>query len=228
MNRSTSEIAARVPVVVGALCWLASFLFSGAALAQVSPATCGNPFKNHFGPWDYRTARRADIEIVEKAHFTPGVESLTKPATTTYGKMASDVSYTLHVFPNHHRALISMIRLGERYNADQPPGASYIVECYLDRATRFRPDDTVVLTLYAQYLGKNKRKDEAIAKLGMALHYADDKPITHYSIGAAFLELGEYDRALVEAHKAKELGIPWMELEDALKAAGRWKEPEKH
>lgn len=226
MIRSNSGRMMRCRVAADALVWLTSLLFCSTALAQVSPAICGNPFENHFGPWDYRTARRADIEIVEKAHFTPGVESMTVPKNTMRRDMAQDVSYTLKVFPNHHRALLTMVRLGEKYG-DPPPGTRGMsIDCYFDRAIRFRPDDNVARSLYAQFLGKNNRKDEAMKHLEFALKQAEDKPISQYTIGTVFLELGEFDRALLQAHKAREMGVEWPELEQALKAAGRWKEPE--
>jgi tetratricopeptide (TPR) repeat protein len=213
--------------IVAALPVAIALLQGGSALAQVAaPNACGDPFHNHFGPWDYRAAPPKDLKIVEDYHFTPGVESLTRPATTTYAAMAGDVGYTLHVFPNHHRALLAMTRLGERHKSDKPPGASFTIDCYFDRATRFAPDDTVV-RLYAQYLGKHNRKDDAIRQLEFAIQKAGDNPISHYSIGTVFLELGEFDRALMQAHKAKAMGLQWRELEEALKKSGHWKEPEK-
>jgi hypothetical protein len=36
-----------------------------------------------------------------------------------------------------------------------------------------------------------------------------------------------YDRALIQAHKASELGFPGPDLQDELKAAGKWKDPEQ-
>jgi hypothetical protein len=43
---------------------------------------CGNPFVNHFGPFDYRIAPVADRELVERFHFTPETEQL-KPGSGT-------------------------------------------------------------------------------------------------------------------------------------------------
>ncbi len=226
-SRST-EYAAGFQAILAALPVAMALLHGGSALAQTTALNaCGDPFHNHFGPWDYRTAKRENLQIVEKFHFTPGVESLTRPASTTYAAMAGDVGYTLYVFPNHHRALLTMTRLGERHKSDKPPGASFTIDCYFDRATRFRPGDTVVRGIYAQYLGKQKRKNDAMRQLEFAIQNAGDNPVSHYSIGTVFLELGEFERALLQAHKANAMGLQWRELEDALKKAGHWKEPEK-
>ena len=113
------RLAAALPVWA-VLCWPA------AVSAQDGP--CGNPFRNHFGPYDYRSASADTKALVEKVHFTPGVEAMTRPSTTTYARMAGDVAYTLHVVPNHPRALLTMMRLGERFKTDQADGAAFAVE----------------------------------------------------------------------------------------------------
>lgn len=225
-------IAASARNAVAALPMIAALLCGPAAQAQAqeesqaeSTHPCGDPFHNHFGPFDYRSAARADVHIVEQYHFTPGVESLTRPASTTFAAMAGDVAYTLHVFPNHHRALLAMMRLGERHKSDQPPGAKFSVECYFDRAVRFRPDDTAARSLYAVYLGKRNRKADAMRQLEAALQQAGDNPIPHYTIGTVYLDLKEFDRALAQAHKARVLGLQRPELEEALRRTGHWKEP---
>ena len=42
---------------------------------------CG-PLRNHFGPFDYRTASPEQRRLVEGTHFTPKVESLAGGNTT--------------------------------------------------------------------------------------------------------------------------------------------------
>lgn len=139
-------------------------------------------------------------------------------------EMAKDVAYTLIVFPNHHRALLTMEQLSEKYKADPPPGTKLPVECYYDRAVRYQPNDTVARSLYAQFLGKRNRKQEAIAQLDIALTHAKDNPVSHYNIGLLFLDLGEHERALEQARRAIDLGNPQTGLKDRLQAAGRWTE----
>lgn len=196
------------------------------ALAQGNDGSpCGNPFVNHFGPWDYRTASKHDKGLVEGAHFTPGVESLTKPSKTMYSTMAQDVAYTLHVFPNHPRALNAMMRLGERHKMDIPPGATYTVECYFERAVKYQPNDTVVRALFAVFLGKKKKIAEAARQLEIATEFAKDNPITHFNIGLVYFDIGNYEQALAAAHRARAGGYMRPELEERLKSVGKWVEP---
>lgn len=210
------------------LALLAALLLPPAAAQAQAGAisSCGNPFRNHYGPFDYRKAGQEKKRMVEGAHFTPGVESMTKPSKTTFREMAGDVAYTLHVFPNHHRALITMTRLGERYKTAQAPGAPYTVDCYYQRAVTFTPDDTVVRALYAQFLAKNNQRDMALQQLAVGVHHAGDSPISHFNLGLVYFDLGEYGPAQAQAKRARALGMPRMELIDRLKTAGRWTEDE--
>ncbi|MBL8349610.1 MAG: tetratricopeptide repeat protein [Burkholderiaceae bacterium] len=202
------------------------FALQGQSIAQsTSDSACGNPFRNHFGPWDYRVASQHDKQLVETAHFTPGIESLTRPVNSTLHNIAGDISYTLAVFPNHHRALISMVRLGERHKSDQPPSSTYTIDCYFRRATTFVPDDTVVRALYALYLAKKGQQAAAVQQLKTAEGFAKDNPLSNYNLGLVYFEIGEFESALVQAHKAIALGYGRTELADKLKAANKWAEP---
>jgi hypothetical protein len=197
-----------------------------AALAQTGPQICGNPFQNHYGPFDYRTASRETRKLVEDFHFTVGVETLTRPKSTTFRNMAQDVQYVLNVFPNHHRALITMEKLVERWKVDPAPGATLPVECYFDRAIRFRPDDTVARALYAQFLSRRGRAEQATLQLEQAVEHAKDNALSHYNIGLVFFEIGRHEQALAQAHRALAMGYPRPELADKLRAAGKWRDPE--
>jgi uncharacterized protein len=215
------------PSGLGIACALAvavvTALSPGAAQAQVSSAMCGPVWgTDHFGPMDYRTQRSWATRMVEPVHFTPKVENLIAGESGTLG---ADINYTLRAFPNHHRALISATRLAERGKNDQPPGMLWPVECYFERAIRFAPDDVVVRSLYAQWLGKRGRRPEAESQLETALKTAQDSPISNYSIGLVYFELGDFDKALAQAHRARELGWPRQELAQQLKSAGKWREP---
>ncbi|HRH86931.1 MAG TPA: ABC transporter permease [Rubrivivax sp.] len=215
-GKTLLQLAAALPVW-GGLCW--------PAIATAQDTQCGNPFRNHFGPYDYRSASADTKALVENVHFTPGVEAMTKPSTTTYARMAGDVAYTLHVFPNHHRALLTMQRLGEKFKTAQPDGAAFPVECYFERAVLFRPDDTVARALYAQYLLKHGRKEHALKQLAYAVEQAKDRPLSHYNLGLVYLEMGEYELALTQAHAAKSLGLDNRpQLEEALRKAGKWRD----
>jgi tetratricopeptide (TPR) repeat protein len=184
------------------------------------PEVCGS-LQNHYGPYDYRT-QRDKLLIVEQYHFDAGVEALVRGMTTD--RIGGDISYTLATSPNHHRALMATIRLGEKLNNPHPPAMRYSVECYLERGLRFRPDDTVVRQLYAQWLAKQGRRDEALRQLGIAVEYAQDSALTHHNIGMIYLDLGESERALQQARKAAALGFDGNRLEDRLRRAGLWQD----
>lgn len=208
--------------------WLllgALVVVTGSARAQTGPEACGNPFVNHYGPFDFRLTTPQQRAIVENVHFTPGIESMTRPGTTMFHEMAGDVAYTLEVYPNHHRALVTMMRLSQRWKKDPAPGSKRTVECWFDRAVRFRPDDTVARALYAQFLHQNRRTAEATAQLDIALGHASDNPLTHYNLGLVYFELGAFDKALKQAHTARALGFTRPELQQSLEKAGRWSEP---
>ena len=192
------------------------------ALGQTPVGGCGS-LTNHYGPFDYRTERTGRLRIVEGAHFTPEVEAVIRGHTSAY--VGDDLSFTLRTSPNHHRALLAAVRLGERTKSPQPPHLEFSIECYFDRAIRFQPDDTVVRSLYAQYLGKSGRAAEAAKQLQTATALAKDNPLTHYNIGLVYFELKDYDHALAQAHKAAELGYVRPELPDRLKQVGKWQEP---
>ncbi|MFY7916845.1 MAG: hypothetical protein ACOVPA_19500 [Rubrivivax sp.] len=198
---------------------------TGVSSTVRAQSECGNPFTNHYGPFDYRTATKENLALVERVHFTPGVETMTKPATTTYATMASDVGYTLHVFPNHHRALITMAKLGERHKTDQPPGASFTVDCYHQRAVIYRPDDNVARLLYVQFLAKQGKEDAVLAHLREAQRRAGDNLVSIYNIGLVAYDVGAFDIALNQAHLAAAAGYSRKGLEERLRKSGRWIDP---
>lgn len=190
------------------------------AHSQSNPNNCG-PIANGYGPFDYRT-QRDQLKIVEDFHFKPEVEALIRGST---GTLAGDIAYTLHASPNHHRALIALVRLGEKLKTTQPEGLIRPVECYFDRAIRFAPNDTVVRILYAQFLAKDRRTNESLQQLDVAVVQAKDNAFSHYNIGLAYFDLGQFSKALAQAHRAAALGFERTELADRLKRANKWQAP---
>jgi tetratricopeptide (TPR) repeat protein len=182
---------------------------------------CGMIYTQHVGPFDYRT-QRDELKIVEDFHFTPKVEMLMAGQS---GFIGGDLDYTLKASPNHHRALLALVRWTERSRSDKTTGQQFPVECYFDRAIRFKPDDTVVRALYAQFLHKRKRTADALTQLQAGVEHAGDNAFSHYNLGLVYLELGEYERALAQAHKAASLGFPRTELKAQLVKLGKWQDP---
>lgn len=203
--------------------WLSIGLLSVCALpavAQQASNACGD-LRNGYGPYDYRSDRDK-LPIVDNSHFTPEIEAL---SLSYNGYLGGELDYALRAFPNHHRALVAMMRLAERSKSPQVPNAKYSVACYFDRAIRFKADDTTVRMLFATYLNKYGRETEATQQLDYALTLAGDNAFTHNNLGLLYLELKNYEKALQQAHRAMALGLQRPELRDALKAAGKWIDP---
>jgi uncharacterized protein (TIGR02996 family) len=169
-----------------------------------------------FGPYDYR--KHPDkVATVEPFHFTPQVEALIKSIN---GKLGGDIGYTLQRIPNHHRALSSLIRLGERERRDKPDGEDWSVECRLERAIRFAPDDLIVRLLYADFLRRQKRPEDSERVLQWVEHQPDLSPFTVANIGLVYLELGNVPKATELAQQACSLGLPRSVLYSQLAAKG--------
>ena len=198
------------------------FFFTGAVVAQ-NVEGCGTlRSAGQYGPYDYRT----DVDklpIVLGAHFTPEVEALVRGRTSVWP--GNDIDYTLRAIPNNHRALLAMMRLGEKEKTPQPRGAHFAVECYFQRAIAFRSDDAIVRMIYSTYLNSKARIPDATAQLGAAVALAKDNGFTHYNIGLHFFDLKNYDKALVQAHKAMALGFLQTGLQDQLEQVGKWSAP---
>lgn len=196
------------------------------AIALMSPPMasaqqeCG-ALTNAYGPYDYRSDKHR-LDIVERVHFTPEVELLIRGNA---GYIGGDLDYTLRAFPNHHRALLSILRYGAKLQSEHIPSAPHTVRCYFVRAVRFKPDDTTVRMLYATYLNSRQQKEEALQQLKIAKSFAEDNAFTHFNIGLVYLDLGDHTHALEQAHAAMALGFPRTELKDRLVAANRWAEP---
>jgi tetratricopeptide (TPR) repeat protein len=172
-------------------------------------------------PMDYRTDRKM-LSTVEGGHFQPQVEDLIQPMFDSFG---ADLDYTLHAYPNHHRALLTLIRLGERERTDEPKGTRYTIDCYLRRAIRWRSDDLIARMIYAQYLIKKNRLQDARAQLGYVGTKAGDNPFTHFNLGLSYFDMKAYDEALEQAHLAAALGMENEKLKNKLIEVGQWREP---
>ncbi len=193
-----------------------------AAAAQDAPMVCAPvAIPGHYGPFDYVTERDR-LEIVERFHFTPRVEALVSGES---GFLGGDLTYTLNASPNHHRALAAIMKWGAQTNSDKPPYLMFSIDCYFDRAVRFRPQDVIVRALYGMYLAQAKRMPEALRQLEAASHFAEDNGLSHHNIGLTYFELGLFPQALSEAHLARKLGYEGQLLADKLKAAKQWKDP---
>jgi tetratricopeptide (TPR) repeat protein len=196
-------------------------IFAGSAHAQnLGASVCGS-LQNAYGPYDYRTDTDK-LAIVERFHFGADVESLRAGMTTH--KIGGDISYTLRAFPNHHRALHSIARLGLKEKAARPRGSKYTVDCWFERAMRFRPDDGMVSLTYGIYLFQLGKKAEALKMLEAAEKRGETGANFHYNIGLLYADLGRYDQALAHAHQAYAQGFNLPGLRNKLERAGKWRD----
>lgn len=212
----------------------AGVLGLGLAIAVASPGAlaavddpilagagiCGT-LENPFGPFDYRTSPPDRRSLVERFHFTSKVEQLKSGES---GPLGADLNYTLQVFPNHPRALYSVSRYSIRNKTQRLPGARYPAECYFDRAIRFTPQDPQVRALYADFLIKWQRPEDARKQLIAAEKMKIPSADIYYNLGLAWTDLKEYDKALPLAKRAYAGGIQFTALRDRIKKAGAWRD----
>lgn len=180
---------------------------------------CGE-LENAFGPFDYVNAKdRENLEIVERHHFTTEVEHLIRGIT---GSLGGDIHYTLMVFPNHHRALVSMGKLALREKTPRPAGARFSAECYFERAIRFRPGDGVARMVYGNFLATRGEPGKALEQLKQARRLEPENANINYSLGLLYFKKKDYAQANIYARKAYALGYPSPWLKNKLAEAGKW------
>ncbi len=205
-----------------AICVLSAGLCTGAHAQQVSESGCNLELRNAFGPFDYRTATQEQRNIVEINHFTGAVENLIRGIT---GPIGGDLDYTLRVFPNHPRALMSMAKLARREGRPKPAGAHYTAECWFERALAFQPEDPQVRLVYGIDLLRDGNAPQAIEQMLLAekLIGAEDANVA-YNLGLAYFEMKDYEQARQRAQQAYQLGFPLPGLREKLQRAGQWRD----
>jgi tetratricopeptide (TPR) repeat protein len=178
--------------------------------------------ENPYGPFDYRLEKSRNLRVVDAHHFTSKVERLIGGQS---GYLGGDLDYTLRASPNHHRALMALANWAVKLKGLQPEHMTYTVDCYFDRAFRFRPDDRMPQLIYVDYLGRLGRKAEALKAAEPLLQATDLSAITRNNLGMLMFDLGNYDEALKQCHLAMADGWQRVDLRERLKSVGRWQEP---
>ncbi|UXH80153.1 hypothetical protein [Roseateles amylovorans] len=206
---------------------IAGLAVAGAGVAQSN--ACGS-LQNNYGPHDYRdwkdlpqidpvTNEMSPLQLVEGAHFIDSCEALVR---CKRGAIGADLDYTLRAFPNHHRALVSMMNYGELTKRAKPPDARYTVDCYFQRALLWRPKDTIARLIYVTYLNNNKRQADAKRQLEEASRQVGDSAFTIYNVGMVALDLNEIDMAVDAARRSYGAGMRHPALKQRLQAINRW------
>lgn len=203
-----------------------SMVFYGVSEAA-SPVCPGSPFVNGpgedgVGPYDYYDldARKKYLAVVEAHHFTPSVEGLSRGSS---GTVAQDLGYTLNSFPNHPRALVSLLNLVFSRPGSQLGDFSKDPECFFWRAVAFRPNDHRAKEIYGVFLYKKGRLQEAREQFAAAEVNGYDAPLFHYNFGLILVELREWEKAMHHAKKAYASGVSFPGLRRKLQQSGKWK-----
>lgn len=179
---------------------------------------CGK-LNNPYGPYDYADPfdHSVRLPIVDDNHFTSQVEYLIAGQSSS---IQGDLDYTLRAFPNHVRALDAMARFQLRQQGRG--GARYTIECYFDRALRFRPDDAMVYLAYAIYLHRKQDLQGALELYTRSGELAPDSINLHYNWGLLYVDLKDYPAARAQAARAYSKGYPLPGLKNRLKALNEW------
>jgi tetratricopeptide (TPR) repeat protein len=172
--------------------------------------------------------RRYDYNSADDVKHFRNIEYNHKfaPDSPTQGPEAAstpDVVFVLGYVPNHHRGLNHLARLSLQMKMPMPPWAKMSVECWLIRATVFKPDDGVVWQIYGTYLARLGFVDEAIEKLRRASELLPNAPVISYNLGLMLFEKGDFGGAMEQAKLAYAGGVELPGLRDKLKRAGHWK-----
>jgi tetratricopeptide (TPR) repeat protein len=174
------------------------------------------------GPFDYRKSQgSAALANVEGHHFNANVEHLRKGISST---IEGDLDYTIRAFPNHSRALYSIMRWWWAHA--KPPITEFPPpECYLQRAIAFTPDDANNHKLLGLYYHKAGRLEDALASYQTAEKLINGVSIElFYNMGLLYLSLEDHQHAVEYAQKAYAGGYPLPGLRNMLVRGGHWPE----
>lgn len=196
---------------------LFSFLFILLFLSSASatPLIEGGP-NDYYDP----TPRIQEVvHSVQHLHLSRAIAMIEAGKTDHY--TWQELDFTLRWFPNHPLGLKTMSDFLLKYPSAAPPGKN--ADYYFDKAIEFRPDDSVVHTLYGIYLHKEKKYKQALKEYEIAEQLKPDSADLQYNMGLLYVKLKDYKNALKHAHEAYKLGHPLPGLRDELKKAGYWK-----
>lgn len=170
---------------------------------------------------DYRNRAnfQSKLAMVESTHFNERIQALKKGSTTS---PMEDIDFTLHIFPNHHRALNTVIGFSLQHKRHPPTEKGLPAECYLQRAITFSPEDGVPYKLYGYYLQRKGRPQKALQAYQQAMELLPTDVMVHYNTGLVLVELKRYDKAMEVARPLYQAGLSLPGLKRKLVKAGVW------
>ncbi len=216
--------SARVAVILASLAGL-------LAGVPVRAEECGPvPLPGAAGPYDYVDSKYAwNLNDISQNHWVVAQREL-KDKRIQWALY--QMNYLLIRVPNHYPALFELGRIQQQY-----PGVTYnpalagkdevlefppTPECYFNRAFRYRPNDATLRMLYGMYFHKTGKLDDALTEYLKAEDMDPESSEIQYNLGLIYVDLKDYDAAVVHARKAYDLGYPLAGLRKKLAAAGKW------
>jgi len=199
----------------------AFFVLANTAFFAAESFDCGS-LDNAYGPFDYTNPEdfATKLPVVEAHHFDAGVESLKGHARKGFNMLAGDIDYTLRAFPNHHRALYTMLRFYTELPPEKRRPMHYGPECWFERAIRFSPRDATVYGLYGVYLERVGQSEKAVESFERGLSIQPNSAELNYNLGLLLLKLGQTEKALHYATIAYRSGFPLPGLKRKLHERG--------
>lgn len=178
------------------------------------------------GHFDYTNAAHKvkHLEIVEKHHFTKEIRLLIKGKSSS---IPAEIDYTLRAWPNHHKALNSLMyyRFINQYDIvkGNKPNLISPLECYFQRAINFSSKDATSSLLYAIFLKKIKKFNEADKYYQRAIAIRPDELLIRYNYGLFLFKIKKYEQAMSQARVIYRNEFSQMKLKQKLVASGHWK-----
>ncbi len=190
-------------------------------------APCSGTNPSNFGPYDY-TIHKDKLSVVELAHFNSNVENLF--AGQNAAGPTTDIDYTLRVIPNHHRALNSAMQFHlqlEEYSQKHHKGKTGYklrspVECYMQRAVNYSPNDAISRMLFASFLHRKGHYDVADSQYKAARSLDPGNANIEYNYGLLLVDMERYGEARAVAKRLYAHNFPLPGLQNRLKAVGQW------
>jgi len=189
----------------------------------------GSDTNSWYGPFDFTIPEeKVRLKIVEQHHFNSNVENHIKGQE---GYIGGDLNYTLMAGPNHHRALLSIIRLQTKLNKkilvfkDKANLLPTPVECYFQRAINFSPKDAGTYALFGHYHKKIGQLKSAMKYYEKALSIQPNSAKIAYSYSLLLIKLNKFNKALEFAKKAYKNPQTPPGLRRKLRALDQWPSP---
>jgi len=165
------------------------------------------------GPWDYTNpATHVHLERVEHSYFAPHVENLAWDPKQD----AMSAAKTLRIYPNHHRALYTLMRYYRDYPNIDNKNEIHSMECLFARASFFAPNDPTVYMLYGMHYHWNSDFIGSKGKYLKAYDLDPENPQVNYNLGLMYYDQGDYESAAKHADIAYNGGYPLQGLRKKL------------